>query len=96
MSYCSQECQRAHWKVHKKTCKISAAAKTDVFLKQARAGDAEAQFNIGVAYDTGTGVARILNKLSAGTSKQLQPAMLLHSITSACAMPLEPVLLRIL
>ncbi len=46
MSYCNAVCQRAHWKVHKKTCKARAAADTAKDLTAALAGDRSAQYNI--------------------------------------------------
>lgn len=55
--YCNVECQRAHWKVHKSTCKSSAAAKFSRFMSEAVAGDVEAFGKVGMCYDLGVGVA---------------------------------------
>jgi TPR repeat protein len=52
-SYCNEDCQRAHWKVHQKTCTASAAAIAAKYSSAALAGDAVAQFNLGLAYGTG-------------------------------------------
>jgi TPR repeat protein len=58
VSYCNADCQRAHWKVHKTTCKASAAAYAAKNLTDALAGDREAQFNLGLAYALGMRVAK--------------------------------------
>ena len=72
--YCSTACQKAHWKAHKAQCKEIQRSLAEVAstvptlsgtlppfapsLAAARAGDAVAQYNVGVAYGTGTGVAQ--------------------------------------
>jgi hypothetical protein len=58
ISYCNADCQRAHWKVHKKTCKSRAAAVAAKDLTAALAGDTEAQFNLGLSYEYGRGVVK--------------------------------------
>ena len=73
VAYCSKACQVAHWAAHKAPCKearksyqAAAAAPPTVIdalppfaptLGAAKAGDAEAQFLVAVAYASGTGVA---------------------------------------
>ena len=72
--YCSTACQKAHWKNHKVLCKeiqrqratTAKAVPTSSgtlppfvpTLAAARAGDASAQYKVGAAYATGTGVAQ--------------------------------------
>ena len=73
VAYCSRECQAAHWAAHKVVCKESrnalaamASSPTAVSyalppfaatLVVAEAGDADAQYIVGMAYASGTGVA---------------------------------------
>lgn len=72
--YCSTACQRAHWKAsHKRECKeiqkrrdapapgVSPVGLPPfaVSLAAARRGDAGAQYNVGLAYASGTGVAQL-------------------------------------
>ena len=73
VAYCSRACQAAHWAAHKVDCKevrnagkATAAAPTCVVyalppfaptLVTAEAGDAVAQYNVAMAYASGTGVA---------------------------------------
>ena len=58
VSYCNADCQRAHWKLHKKACKDRAAANVARFTTAAVAGDAIAQYNLGLTYYTGMGVVK--------------------------------------
>jgi TPR repeat protein len=62
VSYCNADCQRAHWKVHKKTCKDTATFKVALYLKNALAGVSAAQFNLGLAYASGVGVTQNFSK----------------------------------
>jgi hypothetical protein len=69
--YCSRECQLKAWPEHKGPCKEATAtrslmgktsiADTDKLIaqhkKDAEAGDANAQYNLAVCYEKGTGVA---------------------------------------
>ena len=69
--YCGQECQRRVWKLHKEQCKeatkviasMNGESIDDLDMKfvlmerKAEAGDAGAQFNLGVCYENGHGVA---------------------------------------
>ena len=74
VAYCSRECQAAHWAAHKVLCKemrnaqkAASAAPVSPFgalppfaqaLAAAEAGGAVAQYNVAVAYASGTGVAQ--------------------------------------
>ena len=74
VAYCSRECQAANWAVHKVYCKemrnarkAASAAPARLFgalppfaqaLAAAEAGGAVAQYNVAVAYASGTGVAQ--------------------------------------
>ena len=69
--YCSRECQLNAWPEHKGPCKeakgeMDSIGKTSIadidkqiaeYKKDAEVGNAEAQFNLGVCYLTGAGVA---------------------------------------
>ena len=44
--YCGLACQRKHWRIHKHLCKASGAAAFKSNLECARAGDADAQYDI--------------------------------------------------
>ena len=68
--YCSRECQLKAWPEHKGPCKVAVKELTLIgnsiadidkkiaeYKKDAEAGDANAQFNLGVCYEKGTGVA---------------------------------------
>ena len=73
VAYCSKACQAAHWPAHKVRCKeirnfkkAAAAARMTVdyalppfapTLASAEAGDAVAQYDVAMAYASGTGVA---------------------------------------
>ena len=70
--YCDAACQRAHWAAHKQPCaaaeRVRATAgggSVDAFdakfaehKRRAARGDAEAMFQVGLAFDFGVGVAR--------------------------------------
>ena len=70
--YCSRECQLKAWPEHKGPCKEAVAVRTlmgkssiaDIdkqiaeYKKGAEAGDATAQFCLGICYEKGTGVAK--------------------------------------
>jgi hypothetical protein len=69
--YCGPECQKRVWKQHKEQCKKAAKAiaslgieaiddldkKFASFKREAEAGDAKAQYCLGLCYDKGSGVA---------------------------------------
>ena len=72
--YCNKECQLKSWPAHKGPCKdavtVRAGLPIDAIDKSielckilAEAGDARAQYNLGLCYDKGTGLA--VNKLEA-------------------------------
>jgi TPR repeat protein len=66
--YCGKECQKKMWREHKVLCKeaekVLAGQSIDEFDKNfeasnrlAETGDLDAQFNLGLSYAKGTGVA---------------------------------------
>jgi len=71
--YCGKECQKKMWREHKVLCKEAAKTRDGMsidefdkhfeeFKRLAEMGDADAQFNLGLSYQYGTGVAIDLPK----------------------------------
>ena len=59
VSYCGEECARAHWKAggHRGACAAAGAALLSCISARAEAGDRSAMFDCGMYYDNGVGVA---------------------------------------
>lgn len=56
--YCGGVCQRAHWKIHKLSCGVTATARFGQFMSRAVAGDAYGQFKVGYSFKIGLGVPK--------------------------------------
>ena len=86
--YCSAACQKAHWKAHKVDCKELVRQRAEIasavpafigtpppLARTLAAADARAQYNVGVAYLTGAGVAQSFSSAFAWFTRcAAQPA----------------------
>ncbi len=85
--YCGRKCQKKHWPEHKGPCKLAVKTRNEIgatieivdkkiagYKRDAEAGDAGAQCNLGLCYAKGTGRARLDKSMLDACTWLVQPS----------------------